>query len=195
MKLWCLYWRHWSLLTEPENAVSRLTLPEIGGTPRRWRRSSSSTGRSRCRKHSVSAASSIVGRKRKITLKSSWIACSRSTNMVSLFIGRARERWAFLSPFILDKRERSVPEIFGDLLYFWINTFILILSLSPPQDGDVIELCQVSDTRAGGVPKVQELFHCFEIIIGFNLFKYIVTIYSKTNIIFYISLIFVYLIV
>lgn len=35
-----------------------------------------------------------------------------------------------------------------------INSFFFFIF----QEGDVIELCQVSDIRAGGVPKVSKLF-------------------------------------
>lgn len=37
-------------------------------------------------------------------------------------------------------------------------TRLFLSCFSSLQDGDVLELCQVSDIRAGGVPKVKQLF-------------------------------------
>lgn len=137
-----------SRLTESEDAVSGLTSPEVGGTTRRWRRGSSSTGRSRCRKRSVSAASSTAGRRRRIIPRSSWIACSKSTSTASSSTGRARGRWAFVQ-----FGRKGVPL---SASYEPLNIRVFLFRFLPLQDGDVIELCQVSDIRAGGVPKVRQ---------------------------------------
>ena len=61
-------------------------------TSKRWRRDSSSIGRSRCRSHSESDVLLIDGQKRRIILRSSWTVCLRSTSMASSSTGRARAR-------------------------------------------------------------------------------------------------------
>jgi len=48
------------------------------------------------------------------------------------------------------------------LIYFiWCLLSNLIINIFSRQDGDVIELCQVSDIRAGGTPKVSNSIYIY----------------------------------
>jgi len=67
--------------------------------------------------------------------------------------GRVR---IFIYPFVRAFSFVSTNKMFRTFLRSPEYT-IIIFYLSSLQDGDVIELCQVSDIRAGGVPKVKQL--------------------------------------
>lgn len=59
-------------------------------------------------------------------------------------------------------KERGVSDVLS--IPRVLNTRLFLSCLSYLQDGDVIELCQVSDIRAGGIPKVKQLFYCSKMI-------------------------------
>lgn len=68
----------------------------------------------------------------------------KSMSMDSSCIGRARDGYVLQSP------QLNIPE-YSVCVSFHFVCFPF------QQDGDVIELCQVSDIRAGGTPKVSSV--------------------------------------
>jgi hypothetical protein len=67
-----------------------------------------------------------------------------------------------------------------DILVNLGKTSYLFLCFSSAQDGDVIELCQVSDIRAGGVPKVKKTAFR-RITTAFRFIKSLVIISPRMN--------------